>query len=114
MLEIQLIALFVIACSVIIINGIICVKSCRTRKYKCVMLIPITDKTENIELIVRKLVYSFAENCPETEVVLVNFNADDEKIMIFEKLMESRCSYTIINSEKCSENICNIIESMVY
>lgn len=114
MLEIRLIALFAISVALIFINGIILVKSCNTYKSSCKLIIPITNETEDIELIVRTLVYKFADECPEASVVLINFNADGEKIRIFEKLMEHSCKYTIINYEKSSENVCNIIESMLY
>lgn len=114
MLEIRLIALFAISAAVILINGVILIKSCHTRKNDCILLLPITNENEDIELIVRKLVYKLADEQPEATVVLINFNADSEKIRIFEKLMEHSCSYTIINYEKSSENICNIIESVLY
>lgn len=114
MLEIRLIALFVISAAVILINGVILIKSCRTYKSICKLIIPVTNETEDIELIVRTLVYKLADECPEATVVLININADSEKICIFEKLMERSCNYTIINCEKSSENVCNIVESMIY
>ncbi len=114
MLEIRLITLFAISATVILINGVILVKSCRTYKSSCKLIIPITKETEDIELIVRTLVYKLADECPEASVVLINFNADSEKIRIFEKLMEHSCNYTIINYEKSSENVCNVAESVLY
>lgn len=114
MLEIQLIALFAISVVVIFINGLILIKSCNTYKSSCKLIIPITNETEDIELIVRTLVYKFADECPKASVVLINVNADSEKIRIFEKLMERSCNYSIINNEKSSENICNIVESVLY
>ena len=114
MLEIRLIALFAISAAVILINGIILIKSCHTYKSSCKLIIPVTNETEDIELIVRTLVYKLAEECPEATVLLINFNADSEKIRIFEKLMERSCQYTIVNCEKSSENICNIAESVIY
>lgn len=114
MLEIRLIALFVVSAAVILVNGIILIKSCHTQKNKCTLIIPITNETDDIELIVRTLVYKLADECHDAAVILVNINADSEKIKIFEKLMEHSCNYTIIKQEKSSENICNIIESMLY
>lgn len=114
MLEIRLIILFAVSFAVILINGVILIKSCSTRKNNCVLLIPVTKETEDIELVVRTLVYKLADEYPKATVVLVNFNADDEKIQIFRKLMEHSCNYTIINYEKSPENICNIIESVLY
>lgn len=114
MLEIRLIALFTISVAVILINGVILIKSCRTNKNSCKLIIPITNETEDIELIVRTLVYKLADKFPEAIVILINFNADSEKIRIFEKLMERSCQYTIINYEKSSENVCNIVESVLY
>lgn len=114
MLEIQLIALFTISATVILFNGLILIKSCHTYKSSCKLIIPITNETEDIELIVRTLVYKLADECPEASVLLINFNADSEKIRIFEKLMEHSCNYTIINCEKSSENVCNIEESVLY
>ena len=114
MLEIRLIALFAISVTVIFINGVILIKSCHTYKSSCKLLVPVTNKTEDIELIVRTLVYKLADEYPEATVLLINFNADSEKIRIFEKLMEHSCNYTIINCEKSSENVCNIAESVLY
>ena len=114
MLEIQLIALFAISAAVILINGIILIKSSHTYKSNCKLIIPVTNETEDIEFIVRTLVYKLADECPEASVMLINFNANSEKIRIFEKLMEHSCNYTIINCEKSSENVCNIAESVLY
>lgn len=114
MLEIQLIALFTISAAVILINGIILIKSCHTYKSNCKLIVPISNETEDIELIVRTLVYKLADECPEATILLINFNADSEKIRIFEKLMEHSCNYTIINCEKSSENVCNTAESVLY
>ena len=114
MLEIRLIALFAISAAVILINGIILIKTCHTRKNNFFLILPVTNETEDIELVVRKLVYKVADEYPEVTVLLINFNADEEKIRIFEKLMEHSCGYTIINYEKSTENICNIIESVLY
>ncbi|MBQ5319409.1 MAG: hypothetical protein J6K17_09965 [Oscillospiraceae bacterium] len=114
MLEIRLIALFAISVAVILINGVIIIKSCHTYKSSCKLLVPVTNETEDIELIVRTLVYKLADEYPEATVLLINFNADSEKIRIFEKLMEHSCNYTIINCEKSSENVCNIAESVLY
>ena len=114
MLEIQLIALFTISATVILFNGLILIKSCRTYKSNCKLIIPVTNETEDIEFIVRTLVYKLADEYPEATVLLINFNADSEKIRIFEKLMERSCKYTIINYEKSSENICNMAESVLY
>lgn len=108
MLEIRLIALLAISVAVIFINGVILIKSCHTYKSTCKLIIPITNKTEDIEFIVRTLIYKVADEYPEAIVLLINFNADIEKIYIFEKLMERSCNYTIIDSQKSSENICNI------
>lgn len=114
MLEIRLIALFAISVAVILINGVILIKSCHTYKSNCKLIVPISNETEDIELIVRTLVYKLADECPEATVLLINFNADSEKIRIFEKLMEHSCNYIIINCEKSSENVCNIAESVLY
>lgn len=114
MLEIRLVTLLAISAAVIFINGVIFIKFCHTYKSKCKLIIPITNKTEDIELIVRTIVYKLADEYPEATVLLINFNADSEKIRIFEKLMENSCDYTIINSEKSSENICKIIDNMLY
>ncbi len=114
MLEIRLISLFAISAAVILINGVILINSCYTYKRNCKLIVPVTSETEDIELIVRTLVYKLADECPEVTVLLINFNADNEKIRIFEKLMEHSCNYTIINYEKSSENVCNIVESMIY
>lgn len=114
MLEIRLITLFIISATVILFNGLILIKSCRTYKSNCKLIIPVTNETEDIELIVRTLVYKLADEYPEATVLLINFNADSEKIRIFEKLMERSCKYTIVNYEKSSENICNMAESVLY
>ncbi len=114
MLEIYLIILFVVSFLVILVNWIIVANSCCTGKSACILILPVTNETEDIELIVRKTVYKVAESYPEITVALINYNADNEKILIFKKLMENFCKYTIINSEKSSENICNIIENVIY
>lgn len=114
MLEFRLITLFAVSAAVILVNGIILIKSCRTSKNSCKLIITVTKETEDIELIVRTLVYKLADKCPDISVVLINADADSEKISIFEKLMEHSCDYTIIKYQKSSENICNIIESMLY
>ena len=114
MLEIRLIALLAISVAVIFINGVILIKSCHTYKSNCKLIISVTNETEDIELIVRTLVYKLADECPEATVLLINFNADNEKIRIFEKLMERSCKYTIINYEKSSENVCNMEKSVLY
>lgn len=98
MLEIRLIALLAISVAVIFINGVILIKSCHTYKSTCKLIIPITNKTEDIEFIVRTLIYKVADEYPEAIVLLINYNADIEKIYIFEKLMERSCNYTIIDS----------------
>ncbi len=114
MLEIRLIALFAISVAVILINGILLIKPYHTYNSNCKLIIPVTNETEDIELIVRTLVYKLADEYPEATVLLINFNANSEKIRIFEKLMEHSCNYTIINYEKSSENVCNIAESVLY
>ena len=62
--------------------------------------ITLTKETEDIELIVRTLVYKLTEKYPDISVVLINADADSEKLAIFEKLMENSCNYKIIKQEK--------------
>ncbi len=114
MLEMRLIALFAVSAAVILFNGIIIIKSCPTQKNSCKLTITATKEMEDIEWIVRTLVYKLVDKYPDILVVLIDIDADREKIYIFEKLMEKSCNYTIIKFEKNSENICNVIESMLY
>lgn len=114
MLEIQLMMLFIISLAVIIINGIVIIRNYHTPKKNYILIVPLSKDSEDIELIVRKVIYKLANEYPEAIVVLVNFNADEEKIQIFKKLMKHSCKYIIVNCEKSSENVCNIIESVIY
>lgn len=116
MLEIQLWLIFGTCAAIILINGLVIVKSVKSivQKPNVILIIPVTENTEDMEFIVRNCVYRFAEEYPETMVILINFGAKEEDIRIFEKLMEYSCRYKIINSEECSENICKLIDSVIY
>ncbi len=113
MLEIRLLSLLIICVATLVIGGIIAVRSYKNCG-KCCIVIPVTADSENIELVLRETALKFVRAYPETEVLLINFSADPEKILICERLLGNSCKYSVINSEKTSENICNIMQSVVY
>lgn len=115
MLEIKLLLLFGICLAAVLINGLVIVKfyASGNREAVPVVVVPLTRNMETPEFIVRNCVYKIAERCPETIVAAVNFDADRESLNIFEKLMEHSCRYELIDAEDCSENICNILGSLI-
>ncbi len=116
MLEIRLLLIFLACAALIFINGLAAINSVsyNMKKSGVLLFIPVTKNTADLEFIVRNCVFRLAEEYPETIVILLNFSSDSENIRIFEKLMTCSCKYTIINSEECSENICKIIDSVIY
>lgn len=54
------------------------------------------SSTENIEDIVRGVIFRSAEYCCNVEVILIDYGADDEIIEIFQKMLDNKYSYKIL------------------
>ena len=115
MLEIKLIAIFAICTACLLVYGIIIVKSvCKAgNKFKICIMLPAGKDTADIEFMVRSFVYRAAEQYPEAVAVLYDMGAEEETICIFERLMQYKCRYYVVNSQDCKENVCKIIDSVI-
>lgn len=115
MLEIKLIVIFSVCTAFLLIYGIISVKSvCKAEnKFKICIMLPVGADTADIEFLVRSCVYRAAEEYPEAVAVLYDMGAREETIRIFERLMQHKCRYYVVNSQDSKENVCKIIDSVV-
>ena len=115
MIGIQLAAIF-FACTVfLVVSGLIIINSADTSGYppRVFIILPVNEKTSDIEFIVRSYVYTVSEQYPEAAVMLCDCGADKDTVRIFEKLMDGFCSYCIIKQNDNEENVCKILNSMI-
>lgn len=54
------------------------------------------SRTDNIEEIIRGVIYRSADYCCNTEVILIDYGADDEIIDVFRKMIDNKYSYKIL------------------
>ena len=54
------------------------------------------SNTDNIEEIIRGVIYRSADYCCNTEVILIDYGADDEIIDVFRKMIDNKYSYKIL------------------
>lgn len=115
MLEIKLIAVFAVCTAFLLIYGIISVKSvCKSgNKFKICIVMPVGADTADIEFLVRSCIYRAAEEYPEAAAVLYDMGAKDETIRIFERLMQYKCRYYVVNSHDSKENVCKITNNVI-
>lgn len=115
MLEIRLIAVFVMCTAFLAVSGFIIVKSAgkAENKPRIFIMLPVSENTADIEFLVRTCVYKAAEQYPEAVVLLCDYGAEEDTVYIFERLMRNSCKYYVINPNNCEENICKIINSVV-
>lgn len=115
MLEIKLLAIFVLCILFLAIGCVIAVKSAgkAAESPKIVIMLPVNANTQDVEFIVRNYIYKAAEQYPETAVILCNYGAGEETVRIFEKLMKNFCKYYVADGENSEENVCKIINNMV-
>lgn len=115
MLEIKLITVFAVCTAFLFVYGIMAVKSvCKAEnEFKICIMLPVGADTADIEFLVRSCVYRAAEQYPETVAVLYNMGAKDETIRIFERLMQYKCRYYVVNSHDGKENVCKITDNVI-
>lgn len=115
MIELQLLAIFVLCTAVLVIFGITAVKRAEKNagEPRIFIMLPVSKNFQDVEFIVRTCIYKAAEQYPEAVVILCNYGAEEEIICIFEKLMEKICKYYVADGENSAENVCKIINSMV-
>lgn len=66
---------------------------------KIYIVVSADSRTENIEDIIRGVIYRSAEFCCNLEVILIDYGADDEIIEIFMKMLDNRYSYKILKPD---------------
>ena len=115
MVGMQLIVIF-FACAVFLaVSGLIIINQTDTSGYppRVFIILPVNEKTSDIEFIVRSYVYAVSEQYPESAIMLCDNGADRDTIRVFEKLMDGFCRYCIIKQEDNEENICKILNDMI-
>ena len=115
MIEMQLIAIF-FACTVFLaVSGLIIINSADTSEYppRVFIILPVNEKTSDIEFIIRSCVYAVSEQYPEAAVMLCDHGADEDTVLVFEKLMDGFCRYCIIKQNDNEENVCKILNSII-
>lgn len=115
MIEIQLIAIF-FACTIFLtVSGLIIINSKNTSDSPpdIFIILPVNKETTDIEFIVRSCIYTAVGQYPDPVVMLCDQGAEQDTILIFEKLMDGVCRYCIIDQNDCDENVCKFLNSMV-
>lgn len=115
MVGIQLIAIFFACTFFLIVSGLIIINSEGSCGYlpRVFIILPVNEKTSDIEFIVRSYIYAVSEQYPESAIMLCDNGADSDTIRVFEKLMDGFCRYCIIKQEDNEENICKILNDMI-
>ena len=115
MVGIQLIAIFFACTAFIIVSGLIIINQTEACGYppRVFIILPVNEKTSDIEFIIRSCVYAASEQYPEAIVMLCDQGADKDTVRIFEKLMDGFGRYYIINQKDNDENVCKILNSMI-
>lgn len=115
MLEIKLIAVFVVCTAFLFVYGTVAVRAvCKAEhKLKICIMLPVGADTADIEFLVRNCVYRAAEEYPEAVAVLYNMGAEEETIHIFKRLMQNKCRYYVVNSQDSKENVCKITDNVI-
>lgn len=115
MLEIRLIAVFVLCTAFIAVCGFAAARSAdNVRKSPHIfIMLPAGENASDVEFLVRSCVYGTVERYPEAVVMLCANGEEKETVYIFERLMENRCKYYIINRADWEKNVCKIINSML-
>lgn len=115
MLEVKLIAVFVLCTAFLVLFGVMAARSAENvrKSPRIFIMLPAGENAADVEFLVRSCVYGTVERYPEAVVMLCVSSDEKETIYIFERLMEDRCKYYIINRQNWQENVCKIINSML-
>lgn len=115
MLEIRLIAIFILCVMFLFICGKAAAVSAENdrKSPRIFIMLPAGEKAADVEFLVRSCVFGTVERYPGAVVLLCVRGDEKETIYIFERLMENRCKYYIINRLNWEENVCKIINSML-
>lgn len=91
--------IFCIVVAVIFLLPVIFEKDIPESSKKCIV-IPIDKDTENIELIARDIALKAAQYYDNITIILLDFGASKEQLIIFDKIIDGSAEYKVISAKK--------------
>ncbi len=97
-IQLLYVLLLCIAAAAVFIMGIIFERSQSVRSIHLIIL-PVGKETQNIELIAREILARAEERAEKTIVIIYDMGANDEQLLIFDKIAGNSLEYIVVRDE---------------
>lgn len=76
--------------------------------YNSVFFVPITKNTDNLEYIIRELLYKIMQSCITVTIIMCDYGADTETLEICDRMIRENSNFCLVKPEEVEKVIAKL------